>query len=178
MNDNGNKERADFDRVYNDNIKLLIRIAYKITASQEVSEDLCQEAFLRYYEHQHKIDTAIQAKYWLIRVVKNLAFNYQKRKGRKQTAYHRVFKEKKLADTYSGEQALLGKETRDIVQKALMKLPAKLRTVLVLKEYGEHNYKQIGEMLNITEGNVKVRVFRAREKLSQLLEEGDVHVPG
>ena len=45
-----------------------------------------------------------------------------------------------------------------------------MRTVLVLKEYGQLNYKEIGSILGITEGNVKVRVFRARERLLELLK--------
>jgi RNA polymerase sigma-70 factor (ECF subfamily) len=38
-----------------------------------------------------------------------------------------------------------------------------------LKEWGELNYKEIGRVLGISEGNVKVRVFRAREKLQEIL---------
>ena len=48
-------------------------------------------------------------------------------------------------------------------------LPEKLRVVLIFKEYGEMNYKEIGRVLGISEGNVKVRVFRAREQLAILL---------
>ena len=51
-----------------------------------------------------------------------------------------------------------------------------LREVLILKEYGDLNYKEIGKVLGITEGNVKVRVFRAREQLLKLLGEDDVYL--
>ena len=51
------------------------------------------------------------------------------------------------------------------------------REVLILREYGDLNYKEIGKTLGITEGNVKVRVFRAREQLSKLLGEDDVYLP-
>ncbi|MEW6550449.1 MAG: RNA polymerase sigma factor, partial [Spirochaetota bacterium] len=44
-------------------------------------------------------------------------------------------------------------------------LPEKLKTVLILKEYSGMNYKEIGKILGISEGNVKVRAFRAREAL-------------
>jgi RNA polymerase sigma-70 factor (ECF subfamily) len=44
--------------------------------------------------------------------------------------------------------------------------------VLILKEYAELNYKEIGRALGISEGNVKVRIFRARERLAGLLEGG------
>jgi RNA polymerase sigma-70 factor (ECF subfamily) len=41
----------------------------------------------------------------------------------------------------------------------------------VLKEYVDMNYKEIGKVLGISEGNVKVRVFRGRERLLKLLKE-------
>ena len=56
-------------------------------------------------------------------------------------------------------------------------LPPKMKEVLVLREYGGLNYKEIGETLGITEGNVKVRVFRAREQLTKLIGEDDVYMP-
>ncbi len=77
----------------------------------------------------------------------------------------------------SGETELLKSDTIDRVQHALDQLPDNLRAVLHLKEYGELNYKEIGRVLGITEGNVKVRVFRAREQLSKLIGADDVYMP-
>ncbi len=77
----------------------------------------------------------------------------------------------------SGETSLLKQDTQQKVQEALEQLPENLRMVLVLREYGELNYKEIGRILGITEGNVKVRVFRAREQLSKLIGEEDVYMP-
>jgi len=48
---------------------------------------------------------------------------------------------------------------------------------LILKEYGELNYKEIGRALGISEGNVKVRVFRARERLAGLLNSEAGFIP-
>jgi RNA polymerase sigma-70 factor (ECF subfamily) len=47
---------------------------------------------------------------------------------------------------------------------------------LIFKEYGDLNYKEIGRILGISEGNVKVRVFRARERLSAILNRGKENV--
>ena len=76
----------------------------------------------------------------------------------------------------SAEHELLMKESAQEVRDALMKLPEKLRVVLILKEYEGMNYKEIAKVLGITEGNVKVRAFRAREALFSLLNEGGSHV--
>ena len=67
---------------------------------------------------------------------------------------------------------LLKQETKAEIQEALGKVPENLRVVLILKEYAEMNYKEIGRILGISEGNVKVRIFRARERLAVLLRGG------
>jgi RNA polymerase sigma-70 factor (ECF subfamily) len=113
--------------------------------------------------------TPDEAKYWLIRVVKNAALNYAKRKVRERKAYQRAFREETRIEE-TGEKLLISMETREEVREALEKLPENLRVVLILKEYGELNYKEIGLSLGISEGNVKVRVYRARERLAGLLD--------
>ena len=62
------------------------------------------------------------------------------------------------------------------MQEALNTLPENLREVIVLREYGDLNYKEIGKILGITEGNVKIRMFRAREQLAKLIGEDDVYL--
>jgi RNA polymerase sigma-70 factor (ECF subfamily) len=157
-----------FRRLYETVFPILFKVCYRITGSEEAAEDLCQEAFFRYYEKSMVFPNPEEAKYWLIRVVKNSALNYAKRKERERKAYQRAFRENERK-TETGEGLLIKKETRLEVEEALSKLPENLRIVLVLKEYGELNYKEIGRILGISEGNVKVRVFRARERLAGLL---------
>ena len=79
-------------------------------------------------------------------------------------------------DPETGEVNLLKKDTIKKAREALQKLPKNLQEVLMLKEYGDLNYKEIGKVLGITEGNVKVRVFRAREQLLKILGEDDVYL--
>ena len=162
--------RADvFQRVYQHVYPIIFRVVYRITGREDVAEDLCQEAFIKYYERVDSFPDTDQAKYWLIRVAKNLALNSAKRSGRERRAYERVLHEPRPRPL-SGEDQLLREESEQEVQRALQRLPEKMRTVLVLKEYGQLNYKEIGSILGITEGNVKVRVFRARERLLELLK--------
>lgn len=168
---------TEFRRVYDTAFPILFRVAVRITRSEEAAEDLCQEAFFKLYERQMAFPRPEEATYWLIRVVKNAALNYAKRKERERRAYQRALREERR-ETPTGERELLDKETRREVVEALDLLPEKLRMVLILKEYGELNYKDIGNALGISEGNVKVRVFRARERLAALLDKDGSHVSG
>ncbi|MDR1030025.1 MAG: RNA polymerase sigma factor [Treponema sp.] len=166
---------TEFRRLYDTVFPILFRVAYRIANSEEAAEDLCQEAFFRLYEKNMVFPNAEEAKYWLIRVVKNAALNYAKRKDRERKAYQKAFREDTRVEK-TGEQVLINQETQQEVQAALEKLPENLRIVLILKEYGELNYKEIGRALGISEGNVKVRVFRARERLAGFLSKDGSHV--
>ena len=167
----------EFRRLYETAFPILFRVACRITNNEEAAEDLCQEAFFRLHEKNMVFPSPDEAKYWLIRVVKNAALNYAKRKVRERKAYQRAFRED-TRTTETGEQVLIKKESRQEVLEALEKLPENLRVVLILKEYGELNYKEIGRTLGISEGNVKVRVFRARERLASILNAEPVKAAG
>jgi len=159
---------VEFQRIYDSAFQVLLRVAFRITNNWEAAEDICQESFFRLYEKNMVFPNQEEAKYWLIRVVKNAALNYAKRKDRERKAYQRAFREDHRQEE-TGEGLLVKKETSEEVKIALEKLPDNLRMVLILKEYAEMNYKEIGKTLGISEGNVKVRVFRARERLASLL---------
>jgi RNA polymerase sigma-70 factor (family 1) len=160
--------QLEFKLLYDSIFPVLFRVAYRIANSKEAAEDLCQDSFFRLYEKNIVFPNPEEAKYWLIRVVKNASLNYAKRKERERKAYQKAFREEVKREE-SGESALVRKETSREVEAALEKLPENLRIVLILKEYAEMNYKEIGRVLGISEGNVKVRVFRARERLAALL---------
>jgi len=160
---------AEFRKVYDSAFPVLYRVAYRIAGSGEAAEDLCHDAFFRLHEKNMVFPSLDEATYWLIRVVKNASLNFAKRKQRERKAYQRAFKED-TRQIETGEGLLVRKETAGEVVGALNELPDNLRIVLILKEYAELNYKEIGRMLGISEGNVKVRVFRAREKLSAMLD--------
>ncbi len=169
-------DEKDFKEIYAAVMPVIFRVAYRVVGSEEAAEDLCHDALIKMTEKDMSFPSINDAKYWLIRVVKNASLNYAKRKTREKRAYERALKEsRKSAD--SGETELLKGDAIEVVKAALEKLPDNLRIVLQLKEYGELNYKEIGRILGITEGNVKVRVFRAREQLSKLIGEDDVYMP-
>ncbi len=157
--------------LYDEVFPVLLRIAFRIAGTSEAAEDVVQEAFIKLVERKIPFPSPDDAKYWLIRVVKNTALNVAKRKSREARAYERLFHEPSARDDDpTAERALIDEETRAEVRECLEALPERLRSVLVLKEYGYLNYKDIGKTLGITEGNVKVRVFRAREALERLLD--------
>ena len=168
-------DSADFKKLYDATMSLLFKISLRIVNDEEAAEDLVHDSFIKANEKELVFPSLDDAKFWLIRVVKNASLNYAKRKVREAKAYHKALYEGRQ-EMESGETELLKKETIEKAKEALEKLPPKLREVLVLREYGGMNYKEIGKILGITEGNVKVRVFRAREQLLKYIGEEDVYL--
>ncbi len=170
------EEVEKFNRIYDAVFPSLIKISYHMTGDVVVAEDLCQEAFIRFLEKIDSFPNDKEATYWLIRVVKNLTLNFEKRKKREQKAYKKFMMEP-VKGSETGETEYLRSETQKKVQELLGKLPENLKTPLVLREYGGLSYREIGKILRLSEGNVKVRVFRARGAIHSMIEKGEVYVP-
>ena len=160
--------QADFRRLYNATMQLLFKVSWRIVDDEEAAEDLVHDSFIKANEKKLVFPSLDDAKFWLIRVVKNASLNYAKRKTRERKAYQKALYED-TREQGSSETELLQREAAERMTAALAKLPQNLREVLVLREYGDLNYKEIGKVLGITEGNVKVRMFRAREQLEKLI---------
>jgi RNA polymerase sigma-70 factor (ECF subfamily) len=167
--------RPPFDEVYETLFPIIYRVSLRVTGDREVAEDLCHDAFIKLMERSDLLADIEQSKYWLIRVVKNLSLNHEKRRSREKAAYSR-FTRLSITSADSGEKQVIREETKSDVQGALNRLPYSLRAPLVFREYADLSYKEIGAILGISESNVKVRIFRARERVGKSLAEGDAYV--
>ena len=166
------KKPRQFSDVYEAVFPTVFRVAYRISGERGIAEDLCHEAFVQYLQTGQDFDDLDQARYWLIRVVRNISLNHEKRRSRERAAYNRYRSQSPEPASEDGlEQQLLRDETRGRIQEALNQLPYNLRTTLVLSVYARLNYRQIATILKTSEGNVKVRMYRARTRLAQLLQE-------
>lgn len=166
----------DFDQIYRRLFPTLFRVAYRICLDQGLAEDICQEAFVRYLRRPAPLPDLDQTKFWLLRVVRNLSLNVEKRRQRELRANREVARAPRFAPDDSADTPLLRADTQSAVQEALGKLPINLRTALVMREYGDLSYREIADVLRISESNVKVRVFRARKRLAEILDPSNLHV--
>ena len=179
-------DSKDFRKLYDSAMELLFKVSFKIVEDEEAAEDLVHDSFIKANEKAMVFPSINDAVFWLIRVVKNASLNYAKRKVREANAYHKALYEGRQ-QMESGETELLKKEAKKTLKNGNNgiyisardknnELPDNLKEVLILKEYADMNYKEIGRQLGITEGNVKVRVFRAKAQLLKLIGEEDVYL--
>ena len=169
-------DRDGFKRIYEENYVLVMSVIIHIVYNKDIAEDLTQEAFERFYLKNITFPSEDDARFWLLRVAKNLALNSVRRNKREIQMIQSIKKDSDSLASSDGSENILNEESRREVRAAIESLPENLRLVIELKEYSNLDYKTIGKTLGISETNVKVRVYRARKRLEELLVKEDLDV--
>lgn len=162
---------STFSDLYDQHFDIVIRIAYRFTGDLETAEDLCQDTFVKYFEKYGHIEDADKALYYLIKIVKNLSINHEKRKKVEGRVFSQYQNE---TDTYHNESALsnlVKKEEISDIQKTLLLIPYKYRLPLILKEYEQMSYAEIGKITKSSIANVKVLIHRAKKIFKEKIKE-------
>ncbi len=131
-----------------------------------LAQDLAQESFLQLHTTAWDTLPHDEARFWLYRVARNFAIN-EFRKG--QTRY-RLFErvvEAMRPRTRNPEEEYETRERKKLVLEMLQSLPEDQRTALLLREQEQLTYREIGQVLNISEAKVKIDIFRARTALRE-----------
>jgi RNA polymerase sigma-70 factor (ECF subfamily) len=132
----------------------------------EPVDDIAQDVFITVFRNLNKFRYESQFTTWLYRITINKCKDHIRRQKIRS-----IFSP--IKETDEEEISVNPFEDIDvsgIVQKAISKLPEKLRSPLILKEIEGLSYQEIAETLECEIGTVKSRIFRAREGLKKLLE--------
>jgi|LSQX01.1.fsa_nt_gb RNA polymerase sigma-70 factor (ECF subfamily) len=144
------------------------------------AEDVTQEAFLRAYRSLPRFRGASSFHTWLYRIASNLAIDVVRKRKRQEPTYSLdepmesddgEYEREIPDDSGSPEDKSTTRETRVAVRRAIMELPEKLRDVMILYELQGETYEDIAEILNVPLGTVKSRLFNARNRLKDSLEQ-------
>ena len=132
----------------------------------ELAQDLAQESFLQLHRTAWGTLPLDEARFWLYRVARNFAIN----EFRKSHTRHRLFDrvvEAMRPRTKNPEEEYETQERKDLVLGMLSTLPENQRVALLLREHEQLSYRDISQVLNVSESKVKVDIFRARTALRE-----------
>lgn len=143
----------------------LYRWLYQLTHDRHTAEDLTQEAFLRVLSHLGRFQPGSNFRAWLFRIAHNALLNQVRSSNR---ARQPVPEDLPVAVEGPVEQAL-NRESLQLLAHAVGRLPPEFRAAFLLRAEEEMSFRQIGEVLGLTEETARWRVFKARQKLLEAL---------
>jgi RNA polymerase sigma-70 factor (ECF subfamily) len=136
-------------------------------------EDVTQEAFIKAYRALPKFrgDSAFYT--WLYRIAANAAKNHLVALGRRPTTDLALDDSEsyevpgRLKDNESPDEVIMGQQLETVISQSIDALPLELKAALTLREFEGLSYDEIAEVLECQIGNVRSRIFRAREAIDQ-----------
>ena len=158
----------------------LVSFMYRMARNAGVAEDLAQEVFLRVYRSRESYEASAKFTTWLYRIATNLAVNHARdtRHERPEVVVSLDEPDEAtgmtmdLADgEITAEQAMLRRERLMGIRRKIEALPERQRLAVVMHKYQQMDYRQIAEVLELSESATKSLLFRAYETLREQLKE-------
>ncbi len=154
------------------------QLAYSFVQNTQDAQDVYQEVFVRVFKNLNRFEFKSEFSTWLYRVVVNYCINFNKKKGR--IKYFSIdgeadnseenWKMTVKGDEMNPEDTILNKELSGEINSALEQLSAQQKSVFILRHYHGHKLKEIAKIMNCSEGTIKNYLFRATQKMQQLLQ--------
>ena len=158
-------DRIQFNRCVEQYADRLFRFAFSSLRNREQAEDVVQESFARVWEKRKTVDFE-KAKSYLF-----------------TTAHHAMVDEVRHRQRFASMEEPLSDDAKtvqnpypdvnDILHRALAALPETQRNALLLRDYEGYSYQEIGDITGMSEAQVKVNIFRARNTLKNKLKSID-----
>jgi RNA polymerase sigma-70 factor, ECF subfamily len=140
--------------------------AYRIVGEHHAAADLVQEVFVKIHGELRRFKFESKFSTWLFRVTVNHALNRASEGSRHARIHEKIIRDGKGDPGGTKE----GRPVDDEVQRALQELSPKLRTVISLRYLEGLSYEEIAEILELSIGTVKSRLFLAHETLRPMLK--------
>lgn len=147
----------------------VFRFVYQLILDRDDADDLTQECFVRAYGSLDRFREECRFTTWLMRIAANLCTD----RARMRTRRHHLLQQQAadglawMTEEHTSDPVTnLEKDHRSrALHRALAALPVHHRTVLLLRDFEEKDYKEISAILGCTIGGAKLRVLRARRAL-------------
>lgn len=143
----------------------LFRLALRITLNKAEAEDVVQDTLIRVWNKREEWSQLDSMEAYCLVVAKNLAIDRSQTKEAQTVEITPAMEEE--TDTSGPYDQLVQEERMSIIHRLVNELPEKQRCIMQLRDMEGASYKEIANVLHLTEEQVKVNLFRARQKVKQ-----------
>jgi len=158
----------------------MVGFMYRMVHNPAAAEDLAQEVFLRIYRSREGYEPSAKFTTWLYRIATNLAVNHA-RDTRHERPENQVSIDEPDEDTgltvdiadgtLTAEESILRRERMAAIRQKVHALPERQKMAVIMHKYQQMDYKQIAEVLKLSESATKSLLFRAYETLRVQLKD-------
>jgi RNA polymerase sigma-70 factor, ECF subfamily len=173
-------DQSAFDYLVQKYRRPLVSFMYRMARNTSAAEDLAQEVFLRVYRSRATYEASAKFTTWLYRIATNLAVNHA-RDTRHERPEVTVSLDEPDEDTgttldvadgtITAEEALVRRERMLAIRSKVEALPERQKLAVLMHKYQQMDYKQIADVLKLSESATKSLLFRAYETLREQLKE-------
>ncbi len=143
----------------------LFRLALSITGNKQDAEDVVQDTMLNVWRKKEEWDKIGNMEGYCLRSIRNIAIDKISMKENQLEQMPERFDFPEEAD--DAQDVLERREQLSMIGELVGRLPEKQRTVFQLRDVENMSYKEIAGIMNISEEQVKVNLFRARQKIKE-----------
>jgi RNA polymerase sigma-70 factor (ECF subfamily) len=150
----------------------IFSIIFGILRNHNDAEDIAQQVFSKIYFSIKNFDFRSSLLTWIYKITVNECYDYLRKKRVRKLVYESDFSEEDAqrmqnTDTAIDQRPAVDTQLaqRDLVVKLLSKLSEEDRSLLLLKEVEGHSVEELAQMTGMNENTIKVKLFRARQKL-------------
>ena len=158
----------------------MMNFMFRMAHSSAAAEDLAQEVFLRVYRSRESYEASAKFTTWLYRIATNLAVNHARdtRHERPENTVSLDEPDEESGRTLdlpdrgpSAEETMVQRERVAAIRRRVQALPERQRIAVVMHKYQQMEYRQIADVLQLSESATKSLLFRAYETLREQLKE-------
>jgi len=173
-------DQSAFDYLVQKYRRPLVSFMYRMARNTAAAEDLAQEVFLRVYRSRQTYEASAKFTTWLYRIATNLAVNHARdtRHERPEVTVSLDEPDEEtgttldVADgTMTAEEALVRRERMAAIRSKVEALPERQKLAVIMHKYQQMDYKQIADVLKLSESATKSLLFRAYQTLREQLKE-------
>lgn len=158
-----NNARLAFDEIYTRYSQLIYTFCRKYLNTRDITDDMFQEVFTKLYLAA-KEDTEINnIGGYLYVTARNLCLNENQKKTNSSITYDNL-------DFNYNNNNMEYTELQKIIDIAINSLPDQFKEVIIMKEYLDMTYEEIAQVIGQNKNNARIRIFRAKEKLREILQ--------
>jgi RNA polymerase sigma-70 factor (ECF subfamily) len=173
-------DQSAFDYLVQKYRRPLVSFMYRMARNSAAAEDLAQEVFLRVYRSRQTYEASAKFTTWLYRIATNLAVNHARdtRHERPEVTVSLDEPDEESGTTLdvpdsniSAEEALVRRERMLAIRAKVEALPERQKLAVLMHKYQQMDYKQIADVLKLSESATKSLLFRAYQTLREQLKE-------